>query len=160
MATRLEKRWRSDRRNKFSILHRDGFSCRYCGARPGSEFLEVDHLVPRARRGTDRAENFVTACKTCNGRKSDSIMFPHDLIERQDDDVWFVHKTFGEWRIVFCHESIGIDNDFGYGFLDSHRWPDKYWWGCLHEKQWSKKRLDDLLRASVHLGQLVHLPRD
>lgn len=84
-------------------------------------------------------------------------MFPHDLIERQDDEGWFVHKTFGEWRIVFCHACIGIDNDFGYGFLDSHLWPDKYWWASLHEKSWSETRLNDILRASVHLGQLVHL---
>jgi len=158
MTTNSSRSWRVDRRDRFLILHRDGFACRYCGSRPGSDLLEVDHLVPRARGGADRVENYVTACKTCNGRKSDAIVFPHDLIERQDEDGWFVHKTFGEWRISFCCDCIGIDNDFGYGFIASAHWPDRYWWSGLFEKAWPESRVHDLHRASDCFMRLVNIP--
>lgn len=159
MATKSKTGWPIERQQKFLVLHRDGFACRYCGIRPGSELLEVDHLVPRARGGTDNRENLVTACKTCNGRKSDSIVFPHDLIERQDDDGWFVHKTFGEWLIVFCPECIGIDNKFGYGFIDLSVMAGEYFWDHLNDKAWPAKRIDDLFCAAAHLERFVQLPR-
>lgn len=38
----------------------------YCGA-PGP--LAVDHRVPIARGGTNRIDNLIPACKTCNSRK-------------------------------------------------------------------------------------------
>ena len=153
----MKAAWKVDRTQRFKILHRDGFACRYCAAIPGSDLLEVDHLVPRARGGKDNLENLVTACKTCNSRKSDSIFFPHDLIEREDEDGWFVHKTFGEWQVVFSAECICIDNDFGYGFIDSSHWPSKYWWGGLFEKTWQAMRVADLFQAAAHLERMIHV---
>jgi hypothetical protein len=157
MASKHSSAWRLDRREKFLVLHRDGFACRYCSARPGSDLLEVDHLVPRAKGGADCTENYVTACKTCNSRKSDSIVFPHDLIERQEDDGWFVYKTFGEWWISFCPDRIGIDNDFGYGFIDSGSWPDRYWWAGIHEKTWPASRVHRLHEAVDCFSRLVNV---
>jgi len=43
-----------------------GGRCGYCGA-PGA--LAVDHRLPIARGGTNRIENLIPACKTCNSRK-------------------------------------------------------------------------------------------
>lgn len=160
MVKKTDPKWRLDRRDKFLVLHRDEFTCRYCGARPGSELLEVDHLVPRSRGGLDSVDNLVSACRTCNGRKSDSIVFPHDLIERKDqhEEGWFIHKTFGEWAIAFCATRIGIENSFGYGFIGTDSWPDRHYWELLHEKGWPFIRLDNLFVAAAHLGRLVKLP--
>lgn len=157
MAAKKEQQLRMDRRGRFQILHRDRFACRYCGARPGADLLEVDHLVPRSMGGSDRRENLVAACRTCNSRKSDAIIFPHDLIERSDGDGWFVHKTFGSWSVVFSDKRIGIDNDFGYGFIDSDSWPDKYWWDGLVDKQWGLQVVHDLYRAASHLSLLKNI---
>lgn len=153
-----EQQSRMDRRGRFQILHRDRFACRYCGARPGADLLEVDHLVPRSMGGLDRRENLVAACRTCNSRKSDAIIFPHDLIERSDGDQWFVHKTFGCWSVVFSDKCIGIDNDFGYGFIDSDSWPDRYWWDGLVDKRWALEVVRDLYRAASHLSFLKNIP--
>ena len=84
----MKTAWRQQRTDRFRILHRDQFACRYCGCRPGCDSLEVDHLVPRSRGGSDDAANLVAACKTCNSRKSDTIFFPHDLIERIDEEEY------------------------------------------------------------------------
>lgn len=109
--------WRIERREKLKILHRDNFTCRYCGARPGSESLQVDHLIPRSRYGSDNPCNLVAACVTCNGRKSDTVIFPQDMIERDDtDEGWKVHKSFGVWAVKFNDETVVIESRWGWWF--------------------------------------------
>jgi 5-methylcytosine-specific restriction endonuclease McrA len=57
---------RLTRRN---LMVRDAHQCQYCGRRPALRELNIDHVVPRSRGGTDSWENLVTSCKTCNLRK-------------------------------------------------------------------------------------------
>lgn len=45
-------------------------ACNYCGA--STQKLSIDHLIPTALRGPDRAENFVWACRLCNSAKRDT----------------------------------------------------------------------------------------
>src|SRR5207249_9625457 len=58
---------RFSRRN---VFRRDHFTCQYCGARPGSAELTIDHVVPRSHGGTSSWENCVLACVTCNRHKA------------------------------------------------------------------------------------------
>jgi 5-methylcytosine-specific restriction endonuclease McrA len=44
-------------------------TCAYCGASGVS--LELDHVVPRSRHGSDRESNRVPACHSCNQQKGD-----------------------------------------------------------------------------------------
>jgi hypothetical protein len=59
------------KRLRFEVLKRDGFRCRYCGASPVGALLQLDHVVPQSKGGTDDAANLVTACRDCNSGKSD-----------------------------------------------------------------------------------------
>lgn len=56
---------------RLAVFQRDSFTCVYCGRRPPEVSLEPDHVLPRALGGQDLATNLVTACKPCNGAKSD-----------------------------------------------------------------------------------------
>lgn len=56
---------------RFEILKRDGFRCVYCGATPAQSELRVDHIIPRAKGGTDDPGNLTTACFECNAGKTD-----------------------------------------------------------------------------------------
>lgn len=58
------------RGKRWKILERDDFTCRYCGRRAPSVVLEIDHVVPRSRGGTNHESNLVSACEDCNGGKS------------------------------------------------------------------------------------------
>ena len=49
------------------VLQRDGRTCQYCGTRKGR--IEVDHVVPRSKNGSDRVSNLVTSCRRCNQKK-------------------------------------------------------------------------------------------
>ena len=58
---------------RFAILHRDRFTCQYCGGTPQQGYvLHVDHKVPRSKGGKAEPDNLVTACLLCNNGKSDS----------------------------------------------------------------------------------------
>ena len=60
---------------RFTVLCRDGFRCRYCGATPTEVTLHVDHMKSRADGGSDDLSNLVTACADCNlGKGSTSIL--------------------------------------------------------------------------------------
>ena len=52
-----------------NIYRRDGFTCQYCGVRPGGNQLTIDHVVPRAQGGETRWDNCVLACVDCNFHK-------------------------------------------------------------------------------------------
>lgn len=52
-----------------NIFKRDGYECQYCGTRRD---LTIDHVIPRAKGGTDSWMNLVTACKKCNAKKGDN----------------------------------------------------------------------------------------
>ena len=60
---------------RFKILQRDNFKCQYCGrsAKDGA-ILEIDHIVPKSKGGTDDPENLITACRECNRGKGNKIL--------------------------------------------------------------------------------------
>lgn len=63
------------------VLSRDGWQCRGCGWSPGDYIppaptgrplyrgLEIDHIHPRSRGGSDDIDNLQVLCTTCNTRK-------------------------------------------------------------------------------------------
>lgn len=61
---------------KFFILKRDNFRCFYCGKTSFSDLvlLEVDHLVPKSKGGSNSAINLVAACFECNNSKRDEVI--------------------------------------------------------------------------------------
>jgi len=55
---------------RFEVLKRDSFTCQYCGSKTPDVLLEVDHIIPKSKRGSDSMDNLVTACFDCNRGKS------------------------------------------------------------------------------------------
>jgi 5-methylcytosine-specific restriction endonuclease McrA len=51
---------------KIAVAVRDDGKCRRCGSRQN---LHYDHIIPRARGGTNKKENIQLLCQTCNLRK-------------------------------------------------------------------------------------------
>lgn len=56
------------------VLDRDGWTCVYCGKQLEGWDATADHIVAKANGGTDDAWNLVSACRACNGRKSDKVL--------------------------------------------------------------------------------------
>ena len=51
------------------VFERDAYTCAYCGERGG--ILEVDHITPISKGGSNDLENLTTACRRCNRQKKD-----------------------------------------------------------------------------------------
>lgn len=54
--------------SKKTILIRDDWTCQYCNEYGNT----VDHIMPKSRGGGNTWGNLCCACKSCNGKKSDS----------------------------------------------------------------------------------------
>ena len=67
----MARRKSTGTRQRFEILKRDDFTCRYCGQKSPDVILEVDHIVPKAEGGSDDPINLGASCRGCNSGKSD-----------------------------------------------------------------------------------------
>jgi len=59
---------------RYKIMKRDNFKCVLCGDSPAinnSTTLEIDHITPLSKGGTNSDENLRTLCKRCNIGKFD-----------------------------------------------------------------------------------------
>jgi len=78
-------KWESDKVKKrwFYIFQRDNFTCVYCGRNVFEDKikLQVDHLIPRAKGGTDEKNNLVTSCSDCNLSKGNKLL-SKEIIEK------------------------------------------------------------------------------
>lgn len=61
-------------KDRFEIFKRDNFTCQYCGKTPPEVVLEIDHIIPKSKKGKDFPENKITACFECNRGKSNILL--------------------------------------------------------------------------------------
>ena len=59
------------REDRLAIYQRDDFRCVYCDS---TMYLQLDHIHPRSKGGSDHPRNLATACKSCNMAKSNRII--------------------------------------------------------------------------------------
>ncbi len=63
---------------RFEIMKRDTFRCCLCGATlERTRALEIDHIVPQSRGGSNSPWNLWVLCWECNNGKSDKML--HEL---------------------------------------------------------------------------------
>lgn len=100
----VPRKFRRQVTNTF-LFARDQYKCQYCG-RTGAdlkprEALTRDHLIPLSRGGSNEWTNVVTACSSCNTRKSNRLpseigMYPlHAPVEPH-----FVHLSWAVRRLT------------------------------------------------------------
>lgn len=94
-------------RMQMEVFSRDGFTCAYCGDQPGASRLEVDHLVPRSKRGSDNKLNLVSACAKCNRLKGNKFYIPKALRLPEDDEGYALLMSNGVWGL-----KLGINGLF------------------------------------------------
>ena len=57
------------RKLRHEVFKRDGYRCRECGSSKDETSLEIDHIVPVAKGGTNDIDNLQTLCRECNQKK-------------------------------------------------------------------------------------------
>jgi 5-methylcytosine-specific restriction endonuclease McrA len=86
-----------------NIFRRDHNTCQYCGGRPGSAELTIDHVVPRAQGGVSTWENCVLACVSCNARKANRTPDQAAMKLRKPP-----HRP--AWRPMYAAQGIRVES--------------------------------------------------
>lgn len=94
---------------KYDVLNRAGFHCDLCGVSADEKALEVDHIIPRAKGGTDDPSNLQALCYMCNAMKRD----------RDDTDLHAVRESFKHRAddCLFCEmpdDRVVDENEMAY----------------------------------------------
>ena len=83
---------------RFNVFKRDNFTCQYCGKHPPNIILEVDHIQPVSKNGSNNIENLITSCFDCNrGKSADELsVLPQQTSEKleliKEKDIYFIKK--------------------------------------------------------------------
>lgn len=66
--------------------------CAGCGRELEKEFMELDHIRPRAGGGSNDITNRILLCRPCNGKKSSDLTMP-GLIKRNRKEKWMLNEN-------------------------------------------------------------------
>ncbi len=101
------------------LLEKFDRKCVYCGK--GNMPLQVEHLIPRARGGSNRLYNLAIACKNCNQKKgtwtAEEFGFPKLMAETKKSlkEAAFMNST--RWRLFERLKDTQIPVECGSGGL-------------------------------------------
>ena len=100
----VPRKFRRQVTNTF-LFARDRYKCQYCGRQSFElkprEALTRDHLIPLSRGGTNEWTNVVTACSSCNTRKSNRLPSEIGMFPLQAPvEPHFVHLSWAVRRLT------------------------------------------------------------
>lgn len=72
---------------RFEVFKRDSFTCQYCGRMAPDVVLEIDHINPVSKGGTNDILNLVTSCTECNRGKSDRTLDDSSVVVVQQKQL-------------------------------------------------------------------------
>lgn len=98
---------------RYEVLKRAKFRCELCGISAEEKALEVDHIIPRNKGGSDDISNLQALCYSCNSMKRD----------KDDTDFRKVAESYNdrEEGCLFCEiekDRIIVSNELCYAIRD------------------------------------------
>lgn len=99
------------------LLEKWGRKCAYCGKRDVP--LEIEHIVPKSREGSDRVSNLTLSCHECNQRKGNQTAeeFGYPKIQKKAKEslkaAAFMNNI--RWKLVNL-----LNCDWTYGYRTKH----------------------------------------
>lgn len=97
---------------RFNILKRARSRCELCGINAERKALEVDHIVPRNKGGSDDPSNLQALCYSCNAMKRDT--------DSTDFRGWFDSYSARDESCPFCNvdRELVAENELAVAFRD------------------------------------------
>jgi diadenosine tetraphosphate (Ap4A) HIT family hydrolase len=100
---------------RYEVLRAARFRCELCGISAEEKALEVDHIVPRNKGGSDDPVNFQALCYSCNAMKRDT-----DDTDFRQVAASYHHRETG---CIFCEiapERVIAENELCFAVRDGH----------------------------------------
>jgi len=72
---------------RFEVFKRDKFTCQYCGRMSPDVILEVDHIEPVSKGGSNDLINLITSCRDCNRGKGKTRISDDSKVKKQQDQI-------------------------------------------------------------------------
>ena len=152
---------------RFEVFKRDNFTCQYCGRKAPEIVLNVDHIEPVAKGGTNDIYNLVTSCFECNNGKRDRKLDDNTEITKQHAELEILNERkkqleqLMEWKNElknFDNQQIEMLSDY-IGDSLSTNVTDQ---GKVFLKKWLKKySFQDLINATDKAVEVYcHLPNE
>jgi diadenosine tetraphosphate (Ap4A) HIT family hydrolase len=100
---------------RYDILKQARFRCELCGISADERALEVDHILPKNRGGSDDPSNLQALCFSCNASKRD----------RDDTDFRPIRESYEdrEKGCLFCEideSRVNAENELAYAIFDGY----------------------------------------
>lgn len=86
---------------RFEIFKRDKFICQYCGGKAPEVVLNVDHIEPVSKGGTNELMNLITSCFACNSGKRDKKLDDSSAISRQRKQLELIQERREQIELMF-----------------------------------------------------------
>jgi hypothetical protein len=109
MATR--KRKGISPKVRFEVFKRDSFKCQYCGRCAPEIVLELEHIEPHSKGGSDEILNLLTSCWECNNGKGARSLADDAVIRKQRDQLEELQERREQIEMMLRWRSANIDMD-------------------------------------------------
>lgn len=79
-------------KTRFEVFKRDNFTCQYCGKKAPEVVLNVDHIEPVSKGGSNDLFNLITSCFECNNGKRDKKLDDSTTLDKQHEELIILNE--------------------------------------------------------------------
>ena len=100
------------KRVRFEVLKRDKFTCQYCGRQAPDVVLNIDHITPVSKGGTNEITNLITSCFDCNSGKTDRELSDDSVVKKQKAQLDMLQERreqlelMRQWQLELTNEIL------------------------------------------------------
>ena len=92
---------RISKKFRFEVFKRDAFTCQYCGRKAPDVVLQVDHIKPKSKGGTNDLLNLVTSCSECNSGKSNRELSDDQVVRQKRKQLEDLQQRKEQLEMMF-----------------------------------------------------------
>ena len=109
----MSKRKQLGNKIRFEVFKRDKFTCQYCGKKSPDIVLNVDHIKPVSKGGTNDIINLITSCFECNSGKKDVLLSDDSEITKKQKQLESIQERKNQLEMMYewQMELLNIDED-------------------------------------------------
>jgi len=86
---------------RFEVFKRDSFTCQYCGKVAPNVVLEVDHIEPVSKGGSNDLLNLITSCYDCNRGKTNTELNDDSVVSKQRRQLELLQERREQIQLMF-----------------------------------------------------------